>query len=100
MDEAGGGRLFREAWAERWNVPPAYFAETLDRSACKAFAGRTPTPAAAPIRLSDLPVGTVARFHEARLDGDVPGFLRAIGLTDKAEFRLCKAGDPWSTRRA
>ena len=42
MDDVLAQRLFRESGAERWGVPPAFFAETLDRSAAKAFAGRTP----------------------------------------------------------
>lgn len=50
--------------------------------------------AAAPIRLSDLRPGARARFHEARLDGDMARFLRAIGLTRTSEFRICKNGEP------
>jgi RNA polymerase sigma-70 factor len=45
MDEVLTERLFQEAGAQRWNVPLAFFAEALDRSAAKAFAGRTPSPA-------------------------------------------------------
>ena len=45
MDEARAARLYREAGAERWNLPPAAFAQALDRSAAKAFVGRTPAPA-------------------------------------------------------
>jgi Fe2+ transport system protein FeoA len=46
------------------------------------------------IRLSDLRVGATARFKEARLDGEMARFLRAIGLTRTSEFRLCKNGEP------
>jgi RNA polymerase sigma factor (sigma-70 family) len=38
-------RLFRQARAEHWDVPLAVFADALERSAAKAFAGRTPSPA-------------------------------------------------------
>jgi Fe2+ transport system protein FeoA len=53
-----------------------------------------PASSVAPIRLSDLGVGAVARFHEARLDREITRFLRAIGLTRTSEFRLCKNGEP------
>jgi Fe2+ transport system protein FeoA len=48
----------------------------------------------APIRLCDLAVGATARFHDARLDGEMTRFLRAIGLTRTSEFRICKNGEP------
>jgi RNA polymerase sigma factor (sigma-70 family) len=38
-------RLFRQARAEHWDVPLAVFADALERSAAKAFAGRNPSPA-------------------------------------------------------
>lgn len=44
MDEARAARLYREAGAGRWSLPPAAFAEALARSAAKAFGGRTPAP--------------------------------------------------------
>ena len=47
-----------------------------------------------PIRLIDLKVGAVARFHEARLDKASCGLLRALGLTKSCEVRLCKGGEP------
>ena len=47
-----------------------------------------------PIRLSDLKVGAVARFHEAKLDKASCGLLRALGLTKSCEVRLCKGGEP------
>ena len=53
-----------------------------------------PATAAAPIPLSDLHAGTIARFHDARLDRDITRFLRAIGLTRTSEFRICKTGEP------
>ena len=48
-----------------------------------------------PVRLCELAVGTVARFHEARLDADVRDLLRALGLTPSSRLRLCKAGEPY-----
>jgi Fe2+ transport system protein FeoA len=44
--------------------------------------------------LSDLAVGAIARIHDANVDSATSRFLRAIGLTRTAEFRLCKAGEP------
>jgi Fe2+ transport system protein FeoA len=47
-----------------------------------------------PICLCDLEVGATARFHEATLDAEFSRFLRAVGLTQTSELRLCKNGDP------
>jgi len=45
MDQARVTQLHLEAQAGRWDLPEAAFAEALERSAGKAFAGRTPAPA-------------------------------------------------------
>lgn len=50
--------------------------------------------AAVPIPLSELRVGSRARFHEARLDPASCRLLRALGLTTACEVRLCKTGEP------
>lgn len=47
------------------------------------------------VRLSDLRAGTVARFHEARLDPEAVSLLRALGLTVACQLKLCKAGEPY-----
>ena len=47
-----------------------------------------------PICLCDLAVGATARFHDAKLDPEFSRFLRAVGLTQTSELRLCKNGDP------
>ena len=47
-----------------------------------------------PIALSALPVGKTARLHEADLDAQSMGLLRALGLCEAECFRLCKAGEP------
>jgi Fe2+ transport system protein FeoA len=47
-----------------------------------------------PVALSSLPAGQTARVHEARLDNDAVGLLRALGLSESEAFRLCKAGEP------
>jgi Fe2+ transport system protein FeoA len=47
-----------------------------------------------PICLCDLEVGATARFHDAQLDPEFSRFLRAVGLTQTSELRLCKNGDP------
>ena len=49
---------------------------------------------AVPVRLSDLRVGAIARFHEARLDAEACRLLRALGLTKASRLRLCKHGEP------
>lgn len=49
---------------------------------------------ALPIRLSDLQVGALARFHEARLDTTSRDLLRALGMIESCQLRLCKAGSP------
>jgi len=51
-------------------------------------------PSVAPVRLSDLRVGSRARFHEARLDPASSKLLRALGVTGACELRLCKTGEP------
>ena len=50
--------------------------------------------AASPVPLCELAIGQTARLHRAELDHSVTHFLRALGLTDTSEFRLCKAGEP------
>jgi Fe2+ transport system protein FeoA len=47
-----------------------------------------------PIRLCDLRVGGLARFHEAHLDPDVCHLLQTLGLTKASQVRLCKNGEP------
>ena len=43
MDRARLDRLREKAQADRWQVPPEVFSNALERSAEKAFAGRTPS---------------------------------------------------------
>jgi len=47
-----------------------------------------------PVALSALGSGRTGRLHEARLDDESVGLLRALGLSDAEVFRLCKAGEP------
>jgi Fe2+ transport system protein FeoA len=54
------------------------------------MAGETSTP----IPLTDLAVGGTARLHAADIDRSVIRLLRALGLTQSAELRLCKTGEP------
>src|SRR4029450_11550104 len=42
MEQARPQRLREKAQADRWKVPPEVFSNALERSAEKAFAGRTP----------------------------------------------------------
>ena len=47
-----------------------------------------------PVALSALREGRTATLHEARLDDQSVGLLRALGLSYRDAFLLCKAGDP------
>jgi RNA polymerase sigma-70 factor (ECF subfamily) len=84
MDEARAARLHREAQAQRWNVPLEAFAEALNRSAAKAFAGRTPTPAQldgyfGSLHLSDLALACgCALGHDAAWDHFMAEFRPAL----------------------
>ena len=60
MDDVLLEQLFRKAGAARWEVPQAFFAEALDRSAAKAFAGRTPSATELDRYLSSLHLADVA----------------------------------------
>jgi Fe2+ transport system protein FeoA len=52
-------------------------------------------PSSKPIRLTDLRAGARVKLYEARVDKDCREWLRALGLTDASDLRLCKHGDPW-----
>ena len=84
MDEAQAARLHREAQAQRWNVPQAALAEALDRSAAKAFAGRSPSPAEldrylGSLHLPDLALACAcAQGHEGAWDHFVVEFRPAL----------------------
>ena len=47
-----------------------------------------------PVALRVLGTGRTGRFHEAQLDDQSVGLLRALGLSGAEAFRLCKAGEP------
>jgi Fe2+ transport system protein FeoA len=47
-----------------------------------------------PVPLTDLRAGAKVRLHEARVDHECREWLRALGLTDASDLRLCKHGDP------
>jgi Fe2+ transport system protein FeoA len=44
--------------------------------------------------LADLAVGDVGRVHQTDVEASTSRFLRAIGLTGSAEFRVCRRGEP------
>lgn len=44
VDPALAGRLYRQAKAERWQLPQAAFTAALETSCAKAFSGADPTP--------------------------------------------------------
>jgi RNA polymerase sigma factor (sigma-70 family) len=93
MDDVLAARLFQQAGAERWHVPLAFFTEALDRSAAKAFAGRTPSPAErdhylASLHLADLALACgCALSQEHAWDHFVtevrPGLYRAADALDR-----------------
>ena len=45
------------------------------------------------VPLTSMPVGAVATLREVT-DADSRPVLRALGLTDDCELRLCQVGDP------
>ena len=47
-----------------------------------------------PLPLAELAVGDVARVHQTDIEDTTGRFLRAIGLTRTAEFRVCRRGEP------
>ena len=68
MDPAQVARLYQKAGATRWNVDPRQFGEALERSAAKAFAGRTPSNA------------------------DIDRYYQSLHLADLALACACMAG--------
>lgn len=84
MDEARAARLYREADAGRWDLPQAAWAETLDRSAAKAFAGRDPSAADldryfSSLHLTDLALACAcATGHDQAWDHFVAEFRPAL----------------------
>jgi Fe2+ transport system protein FeoA len=47
-----------------------------------------------PVPLAELAVGDVARVHHTTVEDTTQRFLRAIGLTRTAQFRVCRRGEP------
>ncbi len=70
MDPAQSARLYQQAGAQRWSVVPDQFGEALERSAAKAFAGRTPT------------------------NVDIERYQQSLHLADLALACACMAGHP------
>ena len=84
MDQARAARWFLDSGAKRWGVSPAAFAEALDRSVTKAFAGRSPSPAEldrylGSLHLVDLALACAcAGGHEGAWDHFVAQFRPAL----------------------
>ena len=93
MEPARAERLFRKSGADRWHVPRAAFAEALDRSVAKAFAGRSPSASEVDrycdaLRLDDLALACACALgHEAAWDHFVTEFRPAL-------YRAADAIDP------
>jgi Fe2+ transport system protein FeoA len=47
-----------------------------------------------PVPLAHLAVGDIGRVHDTDLEETTGRFLRAIGLTRTAQFRVCRRGEP------
>lgn len=45
-------------------------------------------------QLSELEVGDIARMRNAAIDDESRSLLRALGLTDNSQLRVCKRGEP------
>jgi RNA polymerase sigma-70 factor (ECF subfamily) len=69
IDDVLAARLFRQAKAERWNVPLHLFAQALDASAERIFAGKLASP------------------------GEIERYLQSLHLEDLAVACACAAGD-------
>ena len=88
------GKWHREAAAERWGVTPEAFAAALERSAAKAFAGRTPSAADLEryyrsLHLADLALACACMAgHDAAWDHFVaefrPALYRAADAIDRS----------------
>jgi len=69
IDDVLAARLFRQAKADRWNVPFRLFAEALDASADRIFAGKLPN------------------------SREIERYLESLHLQDLAVACACAAGD-------
>ena len=94
MDSAQVARLHQQAGAARWNVDPKQFGDALERSAAKAFAGRTPSNAdleryCKSLHLADLALACACLAgHDAAWDHFVaevrPVLYRAADAIDRS----------------
>src|ERR1700682_6110068 len=69
IDDDLAARLFRQAKADRWNVPLHVFAEVLDASVDRVFAGKLPS------------------------SREIERYLESLHLEDLAVACACAAGD-------
>jgi RNA polymerase sigma-70 factor (ECF subfamily) len=69
IDDVLAARLFRQAKGDRWNMSPRLFAEALDASADRVFAGKQPR------------------------SSDIERYLQSLHLEDLAVACACAAGD-------
>ena len=96
MDQEQAARWFREADAERWQVPLPLFAEALERSVAKAFAGRTPSASerdryCASLYLSDIALACACALgHDAAWEHFVSEFRPVLY---RAADAVSPAGD-------
>lgn len=51
-----------------------------------------------PIRLSDLPIGRLARLHTTAIAPQDCALLGALGMTDRCLLSVCKMGEPCIVR--
>jgi hypothetical protein len=55
----------------------------------------SPNPPGHPVRLTELPLGTLARIHANHLEREDWALLAALGLSNRSLVRICQAGNPW-----
>jgi len=93
MDAARAARLFRDAGAGQWDLPAEAWAAALDRSATKAFAGRSPASVDldryfSSLHLADLALACAcAQGHAGAWDHFMAQFRPAL-------YRAADAVDP------
>ena len=93
MDRARAERLYQKAGGSRWNVPANDFANALEASARKAFAGRTPSDADLNRYFDSLHVEDLALACACAL-GHEPAWDHFVAEFRPALYRAADAIDP------
>src|SRR5687767_6380953 len=91
-------KLYREAKAERWHVPPAAFSAALETSCTKAFRGTNPAPREVSKYLSSLHLEDLALACACVL-GDAAAWDHFVLEMRPGLYRAADALDPSGTAR-